>query len=397
MKIRFVPLPFRSSQQKGVIIDMKRKLFALLTVFSLVFCTSLPVYALDQSEDSPSSFVLQQISFIASSDPSCPWDSNTTISSLTPLYSLDGSINGYVAYLSTDGAESGFAQIHASDDLFSIYCYAYEGHSEIDNMAEYWGLDLSEEQIYFLGSFKYLISTDEGFLDIASNSLLDVELSTLQSEEIAYTAQVQTAPIVFDEPISTSVATPLSLMPLGSDDDYTWPITSDFSNLSITYNGTTHNGITDHCSPTAATGIIRYLNHIGRTNCTTGESTATTFEKLYIALNTNDIRFTTIGGSGSGTAWAQIPVGLRWYASNNGCNLTIEQSNFNTLSSMKSNLDAGRLLQVEVEDFAGTSGGHSIAVTGYSSNSLYVQNGWNRNRIAYSYSSLDIVQYVYIG
>lgn len=86
-----------------------------------------------------------------------------------------------------------------------------------------------------------------------------------------------------------------------------------------------------------------------------------------------------------------------WYASNNGCNLTIEQSNFNTLSSMKSNLDAGRLLQVEVEDFAGTSGGHSIAVTGYSSNSLYVQNGWNRNRIAYSYSSLDIVQYVYIG
>lgn len=232
---------------------------------------------------------------------------------------------------------------------------------------------------------------------LASNSLLDAELSALQSKEISYAAQVQATPIIFEEPVSTLIATPSSLMPLGSEDDYIWPVTSDFSNLSITYNGTTHNGMTDHCSPTAATGIIRYLNHIGRTNCTTGESAATTFEKLYIALNTNDIRFTTIGGSGSGTAWAQIPVGLRWYARNNGCSLTIEQANFNTLSSMKSHLDSGRLLQVEVEDFDGTTGGHSIAVTGYSSNTLYVQNGWSRNRIAYSYSSLDIAQYVYIG
>lgn len=376
---------------------MKRKLFALLTIFSLILCTTLPATAIDQVECSPSSFVLQQVSFIDSADPSCPWDNYTTISSLTPLYSLDGSINGYIVYLSTDGAESGFVQIHATDDLLSLYCYAYEGHSELDSMAEYWDLDLSEEQIYFLGSLKYLIATDEGYLDLASNSLLDAELSALQSKEISYAAQVQATPIIFEEPVSTLIATPSSLMPLGSEDDYIWPVTSDFSNLSITYNGTTHNGMTDHCSPTAATGIIRYLNHIGRTNCTTGESAATTFEKLYIALNTNDIRFTTIGGSGSGTAWAQIPVGLRWYARNNGCSLTIEQANFNTLSSMKSHLDSGRLLQVEVEDFDGTTGGHSIAVTGYSSNTLYVQNGWSRNRIAYSYSSLDIAQYVYIG
>ncbi len=44
----------------------------------------------------------------------------------------------------------------------------------------------------------------------------------------------------------------------------------------------------DHCTPTAATGIFRYLTHLGKTSCTSGESTNKTFEKLYISLNTKE-------------------------------------------------------------------------------------------------------------
>lgn len=36
-------------------------------------------------------------------------------------------------------------------------------------------------------------------------------------------------------------------------------------------------------------------------------------------------------------------------------------------------------------------------VEGYSSNMVYVRNGWNRNRIIYAYTSLDVAQYVYVG
>ena len=60
-------------------------------------------------------------------------------------------------------------------------------------------------------------------------------------------------------------------------------------------------------------------------------------------------------------------------------------------------LDRGRLLLISVDDFGDPAVDHSIVATGYSSNSLYIQNGWSRNRIMYSYSSLDIAQYVYIS
>ena len=77
--------------------------------------------------------------------------------------------------------------------------------------------------------------------------------------------------------------------------------------------------------------------------------------------------------------------------------LDIERSSFNTLSSMKDHLDRGRLLLISVDDFGDPAVDHSIVATEYSSNSLYIQNGWSRNRIMYSYSSLDIAQYVYIS
>ena len=98
-----------------------------------------------------------------------------------------------------------------------------------------------------------------------------------------------------------------------------------------------------------------------------------------------------------GTARNQIDVGLRSYASGNNCSFDIERSSFNTLSSMKDHLDRGRLLLISVDDFGDPAVDHSIVATGYSSNSLYIQNGWSRNRIMYSYSSLDIAQYVYIS
>lgn len=87
---------------------MKRKLFSLLIICSLILCIAPPASATGSVGLSPTSFVLQQVSIIDSADPTCPWNNDTTFSSITPLYNLDNTINGYIVKLLTDGEDSGF-------------------------------------------------------------------------------------------------------------------------------------------------------------------------------------------------------------------------------------------------------------------------------------------------
>ena len=140
--------------------------------------------------------------------------------------------------------------------------------------------------------------------------------------------------------------------------------------------------------------------HFGRTQCSTGETTQQTFKEMYVALNTNEIRFSDSSYNGEGTARSQILAGIQYYAAQNGYSLTVGKPLLVLFSGMKSHLDNNRLLLVSANNFGGTTGRHSIAVIGYpqnTPNTLTVQNGWSRNRVYYSYSSLDIAQYVYVG
>lgn len=263
-------------------------------------------------------------------------------------------------------------------------------------MVDYWNIDLGEDtHIYFLGNFKYLIDGDDDeYLDLASNTCVNYAKNELAAIENNYATRIKETPFALEK---KAVATTSSyVVPLGSDDDYYWPVMSDFSGQTITYNGKTQT-VTNHCTPTAATGIVRYLKHLGRTQCSTGETTYQTFEKMYIALNTNEIRFNGLFSGDEGTARSQIVTGINYYATQNGYSLTVAKPLLVTLSSMKSHLDNKRLLLISVDDFSGTSGGHSIVATGYSNDTLHIQNGWSRNQMSYAYTSLDIAQYVYVG
>lgn len=375
---------------------MKRKFFTLITCLAMLLCSTLQSSAITMSPSmSPEEYVSQQISAIRSNDATCPWNDGTTISAMMTLYNLDDIPNGYIFNLSTDGIETGFIQIHCIENDYSLYCYAFSGDSEVQCMADFWGYDLSKTNIYFLGSFKYLILDGTDYLDLSSNSLIELDDSTLKTLENTYTSQVQSTPISIT-PSSTPIDTSSLIMPLGYEDDYVWPIAGDFSDLTISYNGKSQK-VSKHCGPTAATGIIGCLDHLGKITIPSGDKVKDTFEKLYISLNTNNIRFnsTTV----SGTAWNQVDVGIRWYGRTYGCDVSADLSNSNSLSSMKSALRNGYLLQVGVKNFDGTSGGHFIVVTACSTDTgmLYVQNGWNRNSVQYPYSSLDIVNYTYVG
>lgn len=375
-----------------------KRLIAIFLTFALTFLPCVPAFALDLNNVTilPTDFALEQVTVIDANDAECPWSDETVIASTITLYNMEQKPNGYVFKLKTGVVESGFIQIHVIDGAYSLYCYAYEGDSEIECMMEYWQIDLNKiSHVYFVGSFKYLIGSDDGkYLDVSSNSYVDYSQNELKNIEENYISNVLERASVLEA--NSAVYTQIYDTTRGSDDEFTWPITSDFSNLTITYRGVTHS-VHDHCTPTAATAIVRYLNHLGRTQCSSGETLNQTFREMYIALNTNEIRFDDSSSSGTGTSRAQIVEGIRYYANTNGYSLAVARPSSVSLNDMKSHLNNSRLLLVSLQDFAGTSGGHSVVVTGYSSDTLRIQNGWSRNRVSYAYSSLDIVQYVYVG
>lgn len=120
---------------------------------------------------------------------------------------------------------------------------------------------------------------------------------------------------------------------------------------------------------------------------------------MYIALNTNNIRFAQSGGVGKYRP--QIDVGIRYYARQDGYSIDAERVTSVTFFGMKRHLNAKRLILASLNSLDG-SGGHSVVVTGYTSNNeLYIQDGWRTNRRKLSYESLsqdgNIAQYVYAG
>lgn len=353
---------------------MKYKGFiAILLTIVLTMSLFVPTYSLDEQKniEAPIDFALKQISMIDDSDIECPWSDKTEISSTITLYNLERNPNGYIFKLETGNIASGFIQIHSINGTNSIYCYAYEGDSEVECMINHWNLNSTDFTcIYFLGCFKYLIENDEKYLDLATNSYVEYTQNDLKTIENAYISQIAENPVSIET--TSNINSRNIVTPYGSDDEFTWPIMSDFNNLDITYNDIPYS-VYNHCAPTAATAIVRYLNHLGRTQCSAGESLIQTFTEMFIALNTNEIRFDDSSYNGLGTSFSQIVPGFNYYAVQNGYTLTVARPTSVTLSGMKSHLNNNRLLMVEVQNFDGTSGYHSVVVTGYSSHSEWME------------------------
>ena len=70
---------------------------------------------------------------------------------------------------------------------------------------------------------------------------------------------------------------------------------------------------------------------------------------MYIALNTNNIRFAQF--TGVGTYRPQIDVGIRCYAQQNGYSITAGRVTNVTLSGMKNHLNNKQLLLVSVKHY----------------------------------------------
>lgn len=140
---------------------------------------------------SPTDFVLAQIAAISADDAPCPWSEETKIDSVIELHDMQKKPNGYVYKLKTGQADCGFIQINDIDGTYSIYCYAYGGNSEVEEMAKYSGIDLDEcECIYFVGCFSYMIEGGNGEF-VAINACAPVDLSVEELTEIEEAIQAK--------------------------------------------------------------------------------------------------------------------------------------------------------------------------------------------------------------
>lgn len=377
-----------------------RRLLVLAMV--IVLALQLGVYAnatgIQDEPRSPTEFALDQVAAVITEDISCPWTSETTIDSITVLYNMQREPNGYIFKLKTGINDCGYIQIQDYDGVYALYGYAYCGGSEVQDMAEYWGIDLKEvKYIYFLSAYNYLFEGENGeYINASSNTPCELSYNELTTFEQNYAKEIKADPHSLDKTHGKAVQS--VVVPYASEDDFNWPIMSAFEGMSITYGNKTQS-VHDHCTPTAATAIIRCLKHLGRTKCSTGETTKQTFKEMYIALNTNNIRFAQ--SSGVGTYRPQIDVGIRYYAQQNGYSINADRITLVTFAGMKRHLNAKRLLLASLNSLDGP-GGHSVVVTGYTSNNeLYIQDGWKAGRRKLSFDSLskngNIAQYVYVG
>ena len=85
-----------------------------------------------------------------------------------------------------------------------------------------------------------------------------------------------------------------------------------------------------------------HLKNLGRTKCSPVEPSKQTFNEMYIALYTNNIRFAQSGGVGK--CRPQIDVGIRYYARQDGYSIDAERVTSVTFFGMKRHLKAERLI-----------------------------------------------------
>lgn len=167
-----------------------RRLVVLAMIIALVLQLGVCANATGIQDEprSPTEFALDQVAAVIAEDASCPWTSETVIDSTTVLYNMQREPNGYIFKLKTGTNDCGYIQIHDYDGVYALYGYAYCGGSEVQDMAEYWGIDLKEvKYIYFLSAYNYLFEGEKGeYIDASSNTPCELSYNELTTFEQNY-------------------------------------------------------------------------------------------------------------------------------------------------------------------------------------------------------------------
>lgn len=289
----------------------------------------------------------------------------------------------YVGYIITD--------VHSGH----IYDYSNEGNlfEGLLIKSELTYDDVLAGKVYFVNPFEiYVELTDGRIIDLMPQSGINSsEITRSQLEQTFSLRQVEYKSPIEPELKSLEVLN-TTLMRSAS---FTPCVTSDFNNLKIVDANGRRVYPHDHCSPTAATTIMKYFKHLGESNLSSSYSNNDVFAKFYIAMDTNG------GASGTedeGTARSKIAPSYTKV----GRDLGAKPRKSSKLSGTSSNrmisaLNGGKLLHVSVDKLGSSKGGHSIAIVSYSNGYFKIADGWSAYFRNVSYSDMSVKQVVGIN
>lgn len=382
-----------------------KKISKLLLCMLMVICLSAIACAktnsddainLEMSSEEATEYVLDEIEkIILEGDQNCAWNSSTKPYICIPLYDYDDNCIGYIFKLSTDNKETGYIQINTFNGEAKVYCYSFDGIPAYEGLTSnnIETIEENDKKLYFFGNMNYCLKSNDNNFELLGTSL-EYNKNSIISFYETYIEQVKTqreeqavSDDLYAETNSVS-RTVQNFTPVEMD---------DFANIYATRPNGTQQKVTDYCAPTAATNIMLYFRSTGESNLSKSLSKNTIFIELYYAMDTNSISSSNEVLI-SGTTRSNIKKGINTFAKSRNCSpSSLGTITSVTLSNMKSKIDNGNLLQVSVNDFEGTSGGHSIVSFGYNGSKLKVYTGWDKSEHSYSYSDLSISQFVYVG
>lgn len=296
---------------------------------------------------------------------------------------FENELNEYVGYVIKD-VKSGH-----------IYDYSNEGIL-LGELLEKAGLtyeDAYREKVYFVNPFEIYVELKNGeIIDLMPES--GIYSSTITKNELEETFSERK--VEFGRTVEPELKKlKVSESTFAKRSYFTPCVTDDFDDMKITDSKGRRVYPHDHCSPTAATTIMKYFKYLGKSSLSNSYSNNDVFAKFYIAMDTNG---GVSGSKDSGTVRSKIaPSYIKV-----GRDLNAKPKDSSKLSGtsskiMQSELERGKLLHVSVDTLGSKKGGHSIAVVSYSNGYFEIADGWSASFRNVAYSDMNVKQVVAVN
>lgn len=296
---------------------------------------------------------------------------------------FENELNEYVGYVIKD-VKSGH-----------IYDYSNEGIL-LGELLEKAGLtyeDAYREKVYFVNPFEIYVELKNGeIIDLMPES--GIYSSTITKNELEETFSERK--VEFGRTVEPELKKlKVSESTFAKRSYFTPCVTDDFDDMKITDSKGRRVYPHDHCSPTAATTIMKYFKYLGKSSLSNSYSNNDVFAKFYIAMDTNG---GVSGSKDSGTVRSKIaPSYIKV-----GRDLKAKPKDSSRLSGttskiMQSALERGKLLHVSVDKLGSKKGGHSIAVISYSNGYFEIADGWSASFRNVAYSDMNVKQVVAVS
>ncbi|MCI5923171.1 MAG: hypothetical protein SOR38_01320 [Oscillospiraceae bacterium] len=322
-------------------------MISLLLIFSFIF-QPYSIYAVEYNTQlsadksiNSNTAIEKVISAIRSFNSECTWTNTTSISSCTPTYDINETLNGYIYELRTKDISSGFIQVLlTSDNTFIVDSYSFSGeHNALkairNNMSDdIFSYDTSK--LIYSGGFSYSFKKKE------SNSTAIKAFDVLSRQEVNIEYNINLSHFNYTD--NRSIAEPTAF---GTKTVYVL----NYKSFSLNSYDTISNSERNKCQIICLLNISRYWKECRNKTNMFDINTLSELEKLL------PVKPGLLGGISSADAYNKYQT----YIKNRGYSIVKKGTLPSTLwtwSNVKFIIDQGI-------PFTASDATHAVAVFGY--------------------------------